>query len=44
MLIGPDVNAVLQVGSHERGIEVKNHIPQPPGHTSCDTAQDMVGI
>lgn len=44
MLGGPKMDATLQVGSHESGVEVENHIPQPSGHTSCDVAQDMVGL
>lgn len=44
MLGGPKMDATLQVGSHESGVEVENHVPQPSGHTSCDVAQDMVGL
>ncbi|KAK4829013.1 hypothetical protein QYF61_001769 [Mycteria americana] len=40
----PELDAVLQVGSHQSGAERQNHIPRPAGHTSFDAAQDMVGL
>ncbi|KAK4827484.1 hypothetical protein QYF61_018784 [Mycteria americana] len=42
---GPQrLNAVLQAGSHESGVEEENHLPRPAGHCSFDAAQDMVGF
>jgi len=36
--------AVLQVGSHQSGVEGQNHLPQPAGHTAFDAAQDTIGL
>jgi len=44
MLMGPELNAVLQVGSHQSGAEGQNHFPRPAGYSSLDAAQDMVGL
>ncbi|KAK4828770.1 hypothetical protein QYF61_000795 [Mycteria americana] len=44
MLGAPEVNVVLQVGSHESGVEGENHLPRPAGHASFDAAQDTVGL
>ncbi|KAK4826030.1 hypothetical protein QYF61_003851 [Mycteria americana] len=44
VLRAPELDAVLQVGSHQHGVEGQNHLPQPAGHNSFDTDQDMVGF
>ncbi|KAK4828118.1 hypothetical protein QYF61_023916 [Mycteria americana] len=44
MLRAPELDAVLQVGSHQSGVEGQNHLPQPAGHASFDAAQDTVGL
>ncbi|KAK4832392.1 hypothetical protein QYF61_022247 [Mycteria americana] len=41
MLGAPELNAVLQAGSHESGVEGQNHLPQPAGH-ACHAVQDMI--
>ncbi|KAK4807044.1 hypothetical protein QYF61_018385 [Mycteria americana] len=40
----PELDAVLQVGSHQSGIEEQNHLPRLAGHASFDAAQDAVGF
>ncbi|KAK4816292.1 LOW QUALITY PROTEIN: hypothetical protein QYF61_014590 [Mycteria americana] len=40
----PELDAVLQVESHQSGVEGQNHFPQPAGHASLDAAQDTVGL
>ncbi|KAK4811179.1 hypothetical protein QYF61_019810 [Mycteria americana] len=40
----PELDAVLQVGSQESGVEGENHLPRPAGHASFDTAQDTIGF
>ena len=40
----PELDAVLQGGSHESGIEGENPLPRPAGHASFDAAQDTVGF
>jgi len=40
----PELDAGLQVGSHQSGAERQNHLPRPAGHTAEDAAQDMVGF
>ncbi|KAK4833081.1 hypothetical protein QYF61_027743 [Mycteria americana] len=40
----PELDAVLQVRSHQSGLERQNHIPGPAGHASFDAAQHTVGI
>ncbi|KAK4830572.1 hypothetical protein QYF61_011750 [Mycteria americana] len=44
MLGAPELNAVLQVGSHESRVQGENHFPQPADHASFDAAQDTVGF
>ncbi|KAK4806069.1 hypothetical protein QYF61_010278 [Mycteria americana] len=44
VLRAPELDAVLQVGSHQSRVEGQNHLPRPYGHTSFDAAQDMVGL
>jgi len=39
----PELDAGLQIGSHESGVKGQNHLPQPAGHASLDAAQDTVG-
>jgi len=40
----PELDAGLQVGSHENGAEGQNHLPRPAGHAAFDAAQDIVGL
>ncbi|KAK4810611.1 hypothetical protein QYF61_007348 [Mycteria americana] len=40
----PEMDAVLQMGSHHSRAEWQNHLPRPAGHTSFDAAQDTVGF
>ncbi|KAK4825246.1 hypothetical protein QYF61_025645, partial [Mycteria americana] len=40
----PELNTVLQVGSHQSGVEGQNPLIQPAGHTPFDAAQDTVGL
>ncbi|KAK4805639.1 hypothetical protein QYF61_022397 [Mycteria americana] len=40
----PELDTVLQVGSHQSGVEGQNHHPQPAGHGSFDAAQETVGF
>ncbi|KAK4827132.1 hypothetical protein QYF61_014526 [Mycteria americana] len=44
VLRAPEVDAVLQVGSHQSRAEGQNHLPRPAGHASFDAAQDTVGL
>ncbi|KAK4818029.1 hypothetical protein QYF61_004153 [Mycteria americana] len=44
MLGAAELNTILQVGSHESGVEGENHLLQPAGHASFDAAQDTVGF
>ena len=44
MLGAPELDAVLQVGSHQGGVKGQNHLPRPAGHASLDAAQDTVGF
>ncbi|KAK4824675.1 LOW QUALITY PROTEIN: hypothetical protein QYF61_017255 [Mycteria americana] len=44
VLRAPELDAVLQVGSHQSRAEGQNHLPRPAGHASFDAAQDMVGL
>jgi len=44
MLGAPELDAGLQVGSHQSGAEGQNPLPQPAGHASLDAAQDTVGF
>ncbi|KAK4817103.1 hypothetical protein QYF61_027966 [Mycteria americana] len=44
VLRAPDLDAVLQVGSHQSRAEGQNHLPRPAGHASFDAAQDTVGL
>ncbi|GAB0180669.1 cAMP-dependent protein kinase inhibitor alpha [Grus japonensis] len=40
----PELDVVLQVGSHESRIEGQNHLPRPAGHASFHAAQDTIGF
>jgi len=44
MLEAPELDAVLQVGSHQSRVKGQKHLPRPTGHDSLDAAQDMVGL
>ena len=44
MLRTPELDAVLQVGSHQSRVEGQNHLPRSAGNASCDSAQDTVGF
>jgi len=44
MLGAPELDAGLQVGSHESGAEGQNPLPQPAGYPSLDAAQDVIGF
>jgi len=43
MLGAPELDAGLQVGSHENGVKGQNPLPRPAGHASLDAAQDTLG-
>ncbi|KAK4818015.1 hypothetical protein QYF61_004128 [Mycteria americana] len=40
----PELDAVLQVGSHQSRAEGQNHLPRPAGHAAFDAAQGTVGF
>ncbi|KAK4810951.1 hypothetical protein QYF61_013359 [Mycteria americana] len=40
----PELDAVLQVGSHQSRVGGQNHLPRPAGHASFDAAQDTIGF
>ncbi|KAK4825361.1 hypothetical protein QYF61_026880 [Mycteria americana] len=44
VLRAPELDAVLQVGSHQSRVEGQNHLPRPAGHAAFDAAQDRVGL
>ena len=44
MLGAPDLDAGLQVGSHESAVKGQNPLHRPAGHAALDAAQDMVGF
>lgn len=44
MLRAPELDAVLQVGPHQRGVEEQNHLLWPAGHASFYATQDMLGF
>ncbi|KAK4810127.1 LOW QUALITY PROTEIN: hypothetical protein QYF61_009522, partial [Mycteria americana] len=44
VLRAPELDAVLQVRSHQSRVEWQNPLPRPAGHASFDAAQDTVGI
>ncbi|KAK4815374.1 hypothetical protein QYF61_001362 [Mycteria americana] len=44
VLRAPELDAVLQVRSHQTRVEGQNPLPRPAGHASFDAAQDTVGF
>jgi len=44
VLRAPELDTVLQVGSHQGRERGQNILPQPAGHVSYDAVQDMVGL
>ncbi|XP_053932310.1 coiled-coil domain-containing protein 91 isoform X1 [Cuculus canorus] len=44
VLKAPELDAMLQVGSHKTRVEGQNPLPCPAGHASFDAAQDTVGL
>jgi len=44
VLRAPELDAGLQVGSHQSGVEGQNHLPRPAGHTAFDAAQDTIHV
>jgi len=44
VLQAPELDARLQVGSHQSGTEGQNPLPRPAGHAAFDAAQDTVGL
>jgi len=44
VLGAPELDAGLQVGSHQSRAEGQSHLPQPAGHAAFDAAQDTVGL
>jgi len=40
----PELDAGLQVGSHQSGVEGQNHPPRPTGHAASDAVQDTLGL
>jgi len=44
MLRASELDAELQVGSHQGREEGQNPLPSPAAHTSLDAAQDRVGL
>ncbi|XP_014803059.1 PREDICTED: complex III assembly factor LYRM7 isoform X1 [Calidris pugnax] len=43
LMLGPELDAVPQVGYHDSRGEGENHLPRPAGHAS-DAAQDTIGL
>ena len=44
VLRAPELDAGLQVGSHQSEAEGQNHLPWPAGHASLDADQDTIGF
>jgi len=44
VLRAPELDAGLQVRSHQSRVEEQNHLPRPAGHASLDAAQDTIGF
>ncbi|KAJ7414376.1 hypothetical protein BTVI_41314 [Pitangus sulphuratus] len=40
----PELDAALQVGSHQSGVKGQNHLPHPAAHSAFDAAQDTIGF
>jgi len=44
VLGAPELDAVLQVGTHESRVGGQNHLPRPAGHASLDATQNMIDL
>jgi len=44
VLWAPELNTLIQVGSHRSRLVGQNHLPHPAGQASFDTAQDAIGF
>jgi len=44
VLRAPELDTVLQVGSHQSGVEGQNHLSRLAGHASVDAAQEVAGV
>ena len=44
MLQTTELDAGLQVRSHQSRVQGQNHLPQTAGHNSCDATQDTAGL
>jgi len=44
VLRAPQLDAGLQVRSHQSGVEGQNHLLRPAEHTAFDAAQETVGL
>jgi len=44
VLVTPELDTVLQAGSHQSSVDGKDHLPQPAGHAALDATQDTVGF
>jgi len=44
VLRAPELDAGLQGGSHQSGVEGENPLPRSAGHVALDAAQDMLGF
>jgi len=44
VLEAPELNAGLQVGSHQSTVEGQNHLPRSAGHASLNATKDVVGL
>ncbi|KAK4827362.1 hypothetical protein QYF61_017287 [Mycteria americana] len=44
VLRAPELDAELQVGSHQSRAEGQNPLPRPAGHAAFDAAQDTTGL
>jgi len=44
VLGAPELDAGLQVGSHQSRVEGQNHLSRPAGHAAFDAAEDTVGF
>jgi len=44
VLGSPDLEAVLQLGTHKGRVEGDNHFPCPASHSSSDGTQDIIGF
>jgi len=44
VLRAPELDAGLQVGSQQSGVEWQNHLRRPAGHASFDADQGTIGL